>query len=282
MAKHEHNFQILGLQRSGTNFLEQLLKDNCEQKRSVGIINMWHQRQLNGIWKHAYDVDPEDLKIAQKNEKGLYRPEIERQQTDSTRAPAGSKLLDVDNPAITSKNYIWIHKHPYSWLESVTNKSVDILNTYKWISARREDQDNEFVFFNDKNQALNTLRLCELYREHTLYWFSVFKRKPALNHKRIMYEQLIQSKEDTQRHMDEISEQFNFPLKKELLIADRVSQSAKWDSTRHAKYTKIEIRKFSWKQIQKYNEVLTTPVFRRLGYKMITTHEEYMQHKVAP
>jgi hypothetical protein len=278
---NKHTFQILGLQRSGTNFIEQLLKENYSSENKVVILNKW--QQSDGIWKHAYDVDPEDSEIAQKNREGLYRRlQFNRSKSDSKIKLTGTNLLDVSRPEIVSKNYIWIHKHPYSWLESITNKPLDILKTYIWVKEENKNQDSEFVFFNSNRRGLDTLKLCELYKEHTLYWFSVFKRKHMLNYKRITYEKLIKTPEDTRRHLDEISEQFNFPLKNgEIIIPNKVSQSSTWDSKSHSKYTKIKISKFSWEQIQKFNQIITKSVFDQLGYKMITSHEEYLHHKVA-
>jgi hypothetical protein len=56
-----NTFTVFGLQRSGTNFLEQLLKSNVGQ---VNIVNRW--KSSDGIWKHAYDMEkkPNDGKSA--------------------------------------------------------------------------------------------------------------------------------------------------------------------------------------------------------------------------
>lgn len=79
MANQEIQLVTLGLERSGTNFLSELIKNNVEE--NIIIVDQYH---AGGIWKHDYNID--------------------------------EFLIES---CLKSIRMLWICKNPYSWIDSI-------------------------------------------------------------------------------------------------------------------------------------------------------------------
>ena len=96
-----NSFIVFGLQRSGTTFLEELVKLNIKHSSILNHQNSW-------IWKHAYDVDLDGILVHEKLKE-------------------------------TKANCLYIIKHPFTWIQSVCKKKADTLDKYPNIKARASD-----------------------------------------------------------------------------------------------------------------------------------------------
>lgn len=237
-----NTFTVFGLQRSGTNFLEQLLKSNVGQ---VNIVNRW--KSSDGIWKHAYDMEkkPNDGKSA-------------GEQGDKRKAEMIGNRIHA----------IYVHKHPYSWIQSITNKHVDIKKTYPFVTEKSS------IMLKD----LNLIRLAQLYRDHTAYWLDKVETRKVYH---VKYEDLIESDAHTKEIVKDISSFFNRNLKhKTIQIPNRVSQSNKFTEKEREKYKKYQIQTLSYEHIQEINRILNRDHLEKQGYDLIETERDYREHKV--
>lgn len=237
-----NTFTVFGLQRSGTNFLEKLLSQNIN---NVNIVNRW--KAGDGIWKHAYDVEnkPRDGKSV-----GLCG---DREKANMI----GSRI-----------HAVYIHKHPYSWLQSITNKHVDIKKTYPFVTEKSTIMLNQ----------LNLIRLTQLYRDHTEYWLNKVEERKVYH---LKYEDLIESPEKTKEIVKDIASFFDRKLKNNKIeIPERVSQSDKFTEDDRERYKKYRIQTLSYEHIQEINLILNREHLKKQGYDLIETEHDYRAHKV--
>ena len=240
-----NTFTVFGLQRSGTNFLEQLLTQNVNQ---VTIVNRW--KPGDGIWKHAYDLENKPDNGSAVGLKG------DKQKADMI----GGRI-----------HAIYIHKHPYSWIQSITNKHVDIKKTYPFVIENSEDP-------NMMLKELNIVKLAEMHRDHTAYWLNKVANRKVYH---LKYEDLIESEEKTEAIVNDIAEFFNRKLKhKHIRIPDKVSQSNKFTEADREKYKKYRIETLTYEHIQKINSILNREHLQKQGYDLIETERDYRHHKV--
>lgn len=237
-----NTFTVFGLQRSGTNFLEQLLKNNVSQ---VNIVNRW--KSGDGIWKHAYDMEKKPTNGKTAGEQG-----------DKTKAEMiGGRI-----------HAIYIHKHPYSWLQSITNKHVDIKKTYPFVT------DDSTIMLKD----LNLIRLTQLYRDHTAYWLNKVETRKVYH---VKYEDLIESESHTKEIVKDIASFFDRKIKhKTIQIPNRVSQSKQFTEEERQRYKKYQIQTLSYEHIQEINRILNRDHLEKQGYDLIETERDYRAHKV--
>lgn len=236
---------VLGLQRSGTNFTEQLIKKNIKQ--SV-IANTWGKPR--GIWKHSYDID---VKPA----------------NGSNAGARGSKEKYEGLGRLVKCWYI--HKNPYSWIESIVTRQVDIKKTYP-----RTVRNNRTQF---EIQGLDLDRLCELYRDHTAFWFRVCKEKRVFH---LSYEDLIRTPESTRLGINAFASFYGLSCTppEKVLIPEKVSQSDKFSEESRDKYKGVKLKILNWKQIVRINNILDHDMVRWQGYDLITTQEKFEIHRI--
>jgi len=250
---------VFGLQRSGTNFLEQLIRRNMN---GATVINTW----AKGIWKHIYDIE-NNTPFSDDNSNlkrrilghwgGQYKYDLLLQQ----------KILPI-----------YIHKHPYSWLESIVNKSVDITKVYPQISEN-QTKNTYFQFEN-----VNLISATKLWQAHTKYWYSK-KQKDLFPIYILSYENLIRDEASTRHHVDAIATFFGKtckPTKQNLPIdiPEKVGQSDKFTEEKRQRYNEVRVTHFSWKHIQEINKHLDRNFVRNIcGYTLWNNEETYWKHK---
>lgn len=237
-------FTVFGLQRSGTNFLEQLVTKNI---RNTKIVNRW--KAGDGIWKHAFG--------------------IENKPTDA--GPIGMKGDPEKAKMIGNRIHaIYIHKHPYSWIQSITTKNVDIKKTYPFVARELNQAENVLG-------GLNILHLAQLYYDHTQYWLDKVETRKVYH---VKYEDLIFSPEKTKEIVTDIAQFFNRKLKEtNIVIPDKVGQSDKFNEEKRKQYRTYRITTLSYEQIMHINTILDRDAMAKQGYTMIETKEDYEKHK---
>ena len=237
-------FTVFGLQRSGTNFLEQLVAKNI---RNTKIVNRW--KAGDGIWKHAFGVESKPTGASAIGMKG---------------DPEKAKMIGNRIHAI------YIHKHPYSWIQSITTKHVDIKKTYPFVTNELGQKANVL-------NGLNILHLAQLYHDHTRYWLDKVETRKVYH---VKYEDLIFSPEKTKEIVTDIAQFFNRKLKEtNILIPEKVGQSDKFNEEKRKQYRNYRITTLSYEQIQHINSILDRDAMAKQGYTMIETEEEYRNHK---
>jgi len=235
---------VFGLQRSGTNFFQRLLADNIN-----GIQIMSHWAKDLGIWKHAYNMETND---PEEKIMGL--------RGDRNKAnQIGDKI-----------KAFYIHKHPYSWIQSIIRKHIDLKKTYPFVIEPTEDTS---MIIDD----FNLYKLAELHRDHTGYWLNKVDENRAFQ---VRYEELIESPEKTREIVFKASRIFKTRLKEEdIRIPDKVSLSDAFTEEKRNQYKTYKIETLSFEQIQKINQVLNREYLSKQGYTLIESLEEYKKHR---
>ena len=245
---------IFGLQRSGTNFSEQLVKRNL-----VGVNTVVQWNKPNGIWKHAYNIDNGGVKSGAKPNSAGNR-----------RDPQKYELIGK-----TIKAW-YIHKNPYSWIESICTKQVDIKKHYPWVMQNqcKEEYREEFL----ELKQLNVAALAELYRDHTEFWHRVCNEKNIFH---LSYEDLIRSPESTQLGLKAYAQFYGLELRSNIIqIPEKVGQSEKFDERQREKYKKVKLKILTWEQVMKINSILNHEHTLWQGYEIIGTQESFNNRKV--
>ena len=132
-------FTVFGLQRSGTNFLEQMISEH------VGDLQLQnHWRGKTGIWKHAFNLEQNnvDEKIA-----GLRGD------------PQKAKLIGTEIKGV------YVHKHPYAWIESILRKNIlkkDALIITERSSDEKPEDFEELEMIKNKNYGNSLITIYKL------------------------------------------------------------------------------------------------------------------------
>lgn len=233
---------VFGLQRSGTNFVENCIRQNFT---GVNVVNTDRQH----IWKHSFGIGNNGWHA------GI--PE--------------NKFNDKNHLCIV------IYKHPYAWMESVCTKNVDTVKRYGdmyWDKAG----DSANVAYKCTN--LNTSRMIDLYNDFYEFWFSKKDHfnKPIYY---IKYEDMVTSHERTKEILKEIQENFGITKSKEkndYRIPEKVGQSDKFTPDRRNKYVNYHIQRLTWDQIQYINDSMSDTLKNIMKYPLFTTEEQYQEH----
>lgn len=252
------HFTVFGVQRSGTNFVERLLRDNITKSKPI---NTWQ----TGVWKHSYGIDTKPPRKAKEKDIGSYGS---KEYYD--------KIVSGEHPTI------YIHKNPYTWLSSITDKSVDITSSYPHVTRPNlSGTEPQFMFGN-----LNLRTLAQHWNDHSEFWYKTWEEskkgpRPFLVYR---YEDLIQSREETIRITREIIEYYKFeyrhPNQKDISIAEKVSQSSQFTEEHRERYIKFQFNCFSWNHIQEINKHLNKELLKKMGYEMIENEDKYKEHKI--
>lgn len=240
---------IFGLQRSGTNFVEQLVKRNI---KGAAIANTWRNNPV-GIWKHSYDIDTKPNGAKVNGDRG----DVQRYKKIGNEIKAW-----------------YIHKNPYSWIESICTKQVDIKKTYPRVIFKAGRDDDRFQI-----NGLSLERLAELYRDHTDFWFRVCHDKKIFH---LSYEDLIASSDSTRSGINAFAGYYNLQCNRprDVVIPEKVGQSDKFSEETREKYNKVRLQLLTWEQVVKINNILNHKQTAWQGYDLITTQEVFNFHRV--
>lgn len=240
---------IFGLQRSGTNFTEQLVKRNI---KNVSIGNAWRNNPI-GIWKHAYDIDVKPNAAKNNGDRG----DVQRYKKIGNEIKAW-----------------YIHKNPYSWIESICTKQVDIKKTYPRVVFKEGRDEKRFEV-----NGLSIERLIELYRDHTNFWFRVCDEKKIFH---LSYEDLIYSADSSRAGVNAFAEHYGLQCNRprDVIIPEKVGQSDQFSEQTRQKYKEVKLKLLNWEHVVKINNTLNHEHTAWQGYDLITTKEKFNFHKV--
>ena len=232
-------FTVFGLQRSGTNFLENSIRLNLS---NVKIVNTF---KSGGLWKHSFNLEGNDYHI---NPRGKLHYGIH----------AVEKLNNT--------NAIYLHKNPFTWIESIIRSPADIRVTYPKCRQIRDDND---VMHNGWNISY----LADLWKQHTEYWLSK-------NVYRVRYESLISSENEIFEELEKISKHFNCSLNTTKIRGNGVNG---FDETKRQRLINFVAPTFNNDVLrQEVTKRVTTDLLSKLGYDSIVPQKNVTAEKVLP
>lgn len=219
---------VFGLQRSGTNFTEALLREHFQ----INIVNT----DRNYIWKHGHDFD----------------------------------LSKIDSDCF----HIYIIKYPYSWIESIRRKQVDILKRHPEVKSTKNTQIQLC-------KDIDLYQLAKLYNDHTCWWHRE-EVKSRINYIGVQYEQLIRGDNAIKNFLKEFKSSHDVHSKVDINSSfthpKKVSQSDVWTEDTRDMYLKKILPTLTWKEVDLINGALTPELFEYTGYKKISSETELMQN----
>jgi len=183
---------------------------------NVNILNAGPE----GVWKHGYGEEEMKEKI---KEKSLFP--------------------------------ILIYKHPYTWLDSVHRKKVDLVTK------------------NPGVRGMEVENLCYLYNDFYKWWGREAKYY-------INYEDLIEDKALTRICIERISAMAGIKLTTpfhKTIIPREVLQSQRFGKAARRKYMNVQVdfNIFFWEKIKEVNRYIDRHLVEALGYSLCLNEEEY-------
>lgn len=238
-------FTVFGLQRSGTNFLEQMIINNVSDVRLE-----CHWRGTHGIWKHAFNLetnDPDEKIIGLKGD------------------PVKAKMIGEDIKGV------YIHKHPYAWIESVINKKIDIKKTHPSVIEESNIPD---MIINE----LNVVKMAELHRNHSTYWLKKVEENKVYH---VKFENMIESKEQTRQTIINIANFFGKRItNNKIEVIEKAKLSSPFTEDDRARYKNYQFKILTYEQVQEINKVLDRDILNKQGYSLCETKESYLSRKI--
>jgi len=222
------NISIRGLQRSGTNFIRQLINKNID----VNIINT-----------HLYTkLDYQKISKYLKNgESGDYNFDLWKHNL----TPLSTDLIEK----YKIDGFLLISKNPYSWLESIIYRNkIDLDITY----------NEKYKFF--EYGVFRIDKLCNLYKDFYKNWIN---NDAYL----IKYEDLLINKEKVLIEFAN-KFNLTFKLKEIQELDEKVDASREFKISLIKKYINVELSHLSNEQIVLINDSLGKDFFNIIGYEM--------------
>lgn len=227
---------VFGLQRSGTNFLEQHIITGMPDCQLVNSYDM------NGLWKHTYDINF-DIK------------------TKRAKTGRSNKLETYDYwiSRLRETNAVLVHKHPYMWVESIYKLRLHLKNRAAIAGVRLHPD-----YVPPSEGKLACLEgLCKIYKKHQEFW------KEQSRHQRIYrvaYENLLMpgnAKMHTRFIADFFDDEF-IPFEHEII---KVPLSNKFTDDDRNKYLKYETS-LDYVDKKMIRELLGSECFEYYGYQI--------------
>lgn len=219
---------VFGIQRSGTNFTETLLREHFQ----LNIVNA----DRNYIWKHSHNI------------------ELSRFEPDHF--------------------HVYIIKYPYSWVESIRRKQVDIIKRHPEI---KPDKETKIQLCKD----IDLYKLTKLYNDHALWWHSDAVKEHA-KYIYLQYESLIRSDDALKTFLKTFQSTYNVHTKadidKVVKHPQKVSQSDAWSEEKRDMYLRMTLPTLTWPEVDLINSALSDEFFEKTGYKKITSDVELLQN----
>ena len=219
---------VFGLQRSGTSYIEELLKLNF----NASIKNTFSSGY---IWKHAFNLDRAVVNTPGEKNYNL------------------QKYHQLD-----TLNCIHVYKNPYTWIESILNKKSHFFATPYPDVQRQRSSDQPMI------NGLNLCYLAEIWTKHSAYWLNVAEQKKIY---RIKYEELISGKQGVRSALHGYSKMFDLNFPGTIEYPQSVPLSKEFTEDKRQYYLNQKPVRLTDKQIAKVNEWLHPVVMEQLGYE---------------
>tara|TARA_B100001248_G_C27290592_1_gene412280 strand:+ start:96 stop:827 length:732 start_codon:yes stop_codon:yes gene_type:complete len=233
--------KVIGIQRSGTNYLSTILEINYD----ITSVDTGRDRLPDGsrkyFWKHSYD--PEQYECG----------------TDNDHDVVASGLKRVKEKKIPT---ILITKNPYFWLESIKRSSGDIgmkgIPHIKWKRiAIREDHPQTVRLPPGRFDLEN---VCKMWVDFHSYWIN----NSFPNLLCVRYEDLLA---DPDKVLQRIEKQFKIRRKQEeTKLPERVVMSNSFDKKRIPRYIAEKQPHISEEEKSMMSSVLTKQILSHYGY----------------
>ena len=232
-------FTVFGLQRSGTNFLENSIRHNLS---NVKIGNTFKNGDL---WKHSFNLEGNDYHINPRAKQFYGTHAVEK---------------------LNNTNAIYLHKNPFTWIESIIRSPADIRVTYPKCRQRRDDNDV-------MHDGWNISYLADLWKQHTEYWLSK-------NVYRVRYESLISSENEIFEELEKISKHFNCSLNTTKIQSKGVNG---FDESKRQRLINFVAPTFNNDVLrQEVTKRVTTNLLDKLGYDSIVPQKNVAVEKALP
>ena len=220
-------FIVFGLQRSGTNFLEANIRAN------LSGIEIGNAFSAGDIWKHAFSIESPSKHIN----------------------PAAKHWYNQETAdKLNHTAHVFLHKNPYTWIESLLNRQMDLKRTYP-LSNRKNNEDDVMI------NNINVTYLAELWTDHAQYWLS----KGTY---RIRYEDIIVNPNAVIQEIEKISKHFNLKMADQPKAIQTVKMSSfdekKRDSLLSFHTPRLDGNEFA---IQSINSIIPDDLMEKLGYE---------------
>lgn len=195
------DWTVFGLQRSGTNYLESLIKKSVIPKPTFRLAY-----EHEGVWKHAFDI-PYDIETKRAKRPG------------TIREGHGAHIIETYDywiARLREVNAVLITKHPFTWIDSVRRKNIDMKRFQKY----------------DKSEDAHMY--AEIYRDHALFWLEQMRHQNIYH---IRYEELLA---DKKHYLTKIGEHFDVECEPFAEDLHKVSMSKHFKPEDRDKYIKCE------------------------------------------
>jgi hypothetical protein len=218
-------FTVFGLQRTGTNFLQKSISRNIKDIQIVSTYSDGH------IWKHAFNLESPDRHVSDRGRKWY---------TQET----ANKLTTL--PIL----HVYVHKNPYTWIESILSRSVDIHKTYP-LTIEKKNPDDIMI------EGKNVTYLAQLWVDHSKYWL-------GKNVYTIRYENVISDSDVVLKEVEKISKHFNL----EMVNALTTHGVPQIDNTRRQQLSNFitPILDSNQKALYSINEILPDDLMKQMEY----------------
>ena len=222
------NISIRGIQRSGTNYIRQLIIKNID----VNIINTHLYTELD------YQQIPKYLK---NGETGDYNFDLWKHNL----TPLSKDFIEK----YKIDGFLLISKNPYSWLESIIYRTqIDLVATYNM----------KYNIFQDGVFRIDNL--CKLYKDFYTNWINNDTYF-------IKYEDLLINKEKVLiEFVNKFNLTFKFKEIQE--ISQKVDASHQFKYSFIKKYINVELDHLNSENIYLINDSLGKDFFNLIGYEM--------------
>lgn len=236
--------KVIGIQRSGTNYISTLLEDNFHVNSIDTGIGRKPGDPREYFWKHSYNPDQYE------------------QNTDNSPEVVKSGITNLKKDKIPT---ILITKNPYFWLESVKRVPGDIgkknITFVKWRNLIWKGSKPTIRLLD--LEVFDLESVCKMWNDYHSFWIeNKFENLHTLR-----YEDLISQ---VDKEIDIISTKFNLETKaQKIKIPKKVHMSQDFDAKRIQRSIDQKSPNISEEEKKIMTSTLSTEVLEFYNYKIL-------------
>jgi hypothetical protein len=241
---HE-KIKIIGIQRSGTNYLSTILENNYD----IVSIDTGQNREPGSkrdyFWKHSYN------------------PDQYIKNTDNSPNIVQEGLKSLINDKVPT---ILISKNPYFWLESIKRNPGDIgkegISFVDWNQIQPKQHKSQVIL--GPYGQFDLENVCQMWTDFHRYWIN----NKFDNLKFVKYEDLLIN---PKRVISDIEETFGLKNKvSELVIPKKVHMSTSFNKNSISRSIEQTKPRITDKEKHIMTDSLSHNIIRFLGYEVLT------------